>query len=160
MNQDRKFFDTFMLILGVLMGFSVVIYFIAQEIDATLAGQALTTDVAQELLVERLDSIGQVQVAGDAGSVAPVPTPQPEAAAEPAAADKPISGKAVYATACIACHGAGVAGAPKIGDTAAWAPRIAKGMDVLKDHALHGFNGETGIMPAKGGFMNLSDQEV
>ena len=69
-------------------------------------------------------------------------------------------GKATYDQACFACHATGAAGAPKIGDNAAWAPRIEKGMDTLKKHAIEGFKGETGFMPAKGGFANLSDEQV
>ena len=53
--------------------------------------------------------------------------------------------------ACMACHGAGVAGAPKIGDAAAWGPRIAKGADTLHKHAIEGFQGQAGFMPPKGG---------
>jgi cytochrome c5 len=62
----------------------------------------------------------------------------------------------VYDTACVACHGAGVAGAPKTGDKAAWAARIAQGSSVLYDHAIKGFKG----MPAKGGASTLSDDEI
>jgi cytochrome c5 len=51
----------------------------------------------------------------------------------------------------VACHGAGIAGAPKYGDKAAWAPRIAQGSNVLYDHALKGFQGKAGVMPPKGG---------
>ena len=69
-------------------------------------------------------------------------------------------GKATYDTACFACHMSGAAGAPKFGDKAAWAPRIAKGLDVLKDHAIKGFKGDTGFMPAKGGRADLSDDAV
>lgn len=69
-------------------------------------------------------------------------------------------GAKVYQSTCFACHGTGAAGAPKFGDKAAWAPRIAQGMDVLKEHALKGYQGKTGFMPAKGGFANLSDEAV
>lgn len=69
-------------------------------------------------------------------------------------------GKATYDKACFACHASGVSGAPKLGDKAAWAPRIAQGMDTLTKHALEGFQGKTGVMPPKGGFTNLSDEEV
>lgn len=69
-------------------------------------------------------------------------------------------GKAVYDTYCMACHAMGVAGAPKYGDADAWSARIAKGKDALYEHSLNGFQGEAGIMPAKGGFTNLSDDEV
>lgn len=69
-------------------------------------------------------------------------------------------GKATYDSACFACHATGAAGSPKFGDKAAWAPRIAKGMDVLKQHAKQGFKGDTGFMPAKGGRADLADADV
>ncbi|HSH41940.1 MAG TPA: c-type cytochrome [Arenicellales bacterium] len=78
-------------------------------------------------------------------------------AAGPAAA---ADGKAVYDQACMACHAQGVAGAPKFGDAEAWGPRIEQGMDMLYEHSINGFQGETGVMPPKGGFANLSDEEV
>ncbi|HKK04406.1 MAG: c-type cytochrome [Gammaproteobacteria bacterium] len=78
----------------------------------------------------------------------------------PAQADELSKGEEVFKNACIACHGAGVAGAPKLGDKAAWSDRIAKGMDTLDDHALHGFKGNSGFMPPKGGRMDLSDEDV
>jgi cytochrome c5 len=58
----------------------------------------------------------------------------------------------------MACHATGAAGAPKLGDTVAWADRIAKGTDVLHDSGVNGIPG-TGMM-AKGGCMNCSDEEV
>jgi cytochrome c5 len=66
------------------------------------------------------------------------------------------SGKDIWKGTCQVCHATGLLGAPKIGDKVAWAPRIAKGMDILKDHALHGFN----EMPAKGANMALTDEDV
>ena len=69
-------------------------------------------------------------------------------------------GEAVYNQACMACHAQGVAGAPKLGDAEAWAPRIEKGKDALYQNSINGFQGETGMMPPKGGFANLSDEEV
>jgi cytochrome c5 len=67
-------------------------------------------------------------------------------------------GKATYDTACFACHATGAANAPKLGDKAAWAPRIAKGMDALYASSLNGVPG-TGMM-AKGGRADLSDDAV
>jgi len=69
-------------------------------------------------------------------------------------------GKAVFDQACTVCHSQGVAGAPKFGDAEAWAPRIAKGKDTLYQHAINGFTGDSGTMPPKGGFTNLSDDDV
>jgi len=69
-------------------------------------------------------------------------------------------GKATYDSSCAACHAQGVAGAPKFGDAAAWKDRIAKGKDKLHESAIKGFKGEKGFMPPKGGFANLSDDQV
>jgi cytochrome c5 len=62
----------------------------------------------------------------------------------------------VYRMACAACHATGAAGAPKVGDKALWAPRIAKGMDTLVKHAIGGFN----AMPPKGGRADLTDEQI
>lgn len=66
------------------------------------------------------------------------------------------SGEAVYKMVCSACHDTGAAGAPKFGDAAAWAPRIAQGYDTVLTHALGGLR----AMPAKGGNPDLDDVEV
>ena len=68
-------------------------------------------------------------------------------------------GKEIYAGACFVCHDTGSAGAPKIGDAAAWSARIVQGTDALY-HAVKGFMGETGLMPPKGGRMDYSDDDV
>ncbi|MCB5363717.1 cytochrome c5 family protein [Pusillimonas sp. CC-YST705] len=66
------------------------------------------------------------------------------------------TGQQVYESTCTACHAAGVAGAPKTGDTAAWAPLIDSGMQALMKVALEG----KGAMPPKGGNPTLSDFEI
>lgn len=66
------------------------------------------------------------------------------------------SGKDVYESTCAACHGTGAAGAPKLGDKAVWAPRLATGANTLHASALKG----KGIMPPKGGNAGLSDADV
>lgn len=70
------------------------------------------------------------------------------------------SGEDVYKAACLACHGAGVAGAPRMGDAAAWAPRLAQGAELLFSHSIKGFQGKAGVMPPKGGSTDLADIEV
>jgi len=70
--------------------------------------------------------------------------------------DKPRDGASIYASVCQACHATGAAGAPKTGDKAAWAPRIAKGIDALLQSALNG----KGAMPPKGGAASLSEAEL
>ena len=96
----------------------------------------------------------------------PAEVPAAEAAsasaAAPAAAPAKLSadaGKKLYEATCQACHGAGIAGAPKFGDKAAWAARIKQGSSTLYEHAIKGFQGKAGMMPAKGG-STASDDEV
>ncbi len=69
-------------------------------------------------------------------------------------------GKAVFEKNCNVCHGAGIAGAPKLTDKENWKDRIAQGMDTLNQHAIKGFTGKKGMMPPKGGAMSLSDDDV
>ena len=93
---------------------------------------------------------------------APAAAPAPQAAAPapetPAAADGPdlAKGKTIYGSACFACHMSGAAGAPKLGDKAAWAPRIAQGMETLYASSING----KGAMPPKGGRVDISDDDI
>ncbi len=105
-----------------------------------------------DLEVER----AMVYIANAAGAKFKEPAaPAPEKAAAAAAPGKP-DGKKIFETTCVVCHGAGVAGAPKAGDKAAWAPRLKTGMNALYANALKGKN----AMPPKGGNAALSDDEV
>jgi len=69
-------------------------------------------------------------------------------------------GEDTYKAACFACHGTGAAGAPKLGDKADWKARIAAGNETLYTHAIKGYKGAKGFMPAKGGRADLSDDAV
>jgi len=70
-----------------------------------------------------------------------------------------LTGEQAYSS-CIACHGAGVAGAPATGNADAWSDRIAKGAEALYANAINGYQGSAGYMPAKGGNTALSDESV
>jgi cytochrome c5 len=72
----------------------------------------------------------------------------------------PGDGPALYEAVCHTCHATGLVGAPKFGDRAAWAPRIAKGKATLYEHALKGYTGTAGVMPAKGGRTDLTDDLI
>ena len=76
------------------------------------------------------------------------------AAADEGAGDR--DGQTVYTSVCAACHSSGVAGSPKTGDNAAWAPRIANGLDSMVKIAIEG----VGAMPPRGGNPSLTDDEV
>ncbi len=102
--------------------------------------------VCAESLEDRIKPAGSVCMAGD----------ECASAVQVAAASGPRSGQAVYDSKCATCHNTGAAGAPKLGDAAAWSPRVGKGIDVLYTSAISGFNG----MPAKGLCFDCSDDEL
>ncbi|HYU67943.1 MAG TPA: c-type cytochrome [Burkholderiales bacterium] len=104
-------------------------------------------------VAERIKPVDQVNVASA--------ETQREPAKNLAAAPPPSrDGQQVYRATCVACHDAGIAGAPKLGDKSQWAKHIAKGFDALYASALNGVQGAAGAMPPKGGNPALSDAEV
>src|SRR5690606_35581191 len=87
--------------------------------------------------------------------------PAQAAMAAPAPVEARMTGPQVYNTACNLCHAPpGIGGAPPLGDAASWQSRVAQGADILHQHAIEGFQGQTGFMPPKGGRVDLSDEEV
>lgn len=88
--------------------------------------------------------------------IQPVAKFELQKAAAPAAGGAQKDGATVFSSVCTACHSTGAAGAPKVGDKAAWGPRIAKGKEALYQSALNGKN----AMPPRGGSASLSDAEV
>lgn len=148
--HDKQFFDTFMMVIGVLIVVAFGIYFGAKAISAhTQEAQAVQDPLVQKAVNERLKPVAQVAIAGQDNSALEEKSEAPAALTE-------MSGEQLYTQTCSACHASGVLNAPKFGDKALWAPRIAKGMDTLHQHALHGFNN----MPAKGGAVTVSDKSV
>ena len=122
---------------------------------------SLTMTLAAATLV--LAACGKSDAPATTTASEPTPAAVTEAPA-PASASAPTAentvGKSVYGKTCAMCHAAGVAGAPKPGDKADWAPRIAQGKDILYKHAMEGFTGSKGVMPARGGSTTLTDDEV
>jgi cytochrome c5 len=104
-------------------------------------------------VAERIKPVGEIAAA--AAQTGQAPAKQAAAAATPER-----DGQQVYQASCVACHDAGIAGAPKLGDKGQWAKRIAKGPDALYASAVNGVQGSAGVMPAKGGNPALSDAEV
>jgi cytochrome c5 len=108
--------------------------------------------LSPEAVSARIQPIGRVEMA-DAAPAATLSAAGAAATAAPAAG---ADGKKVYDGACSACHAAGIAGAPKLGDKAAWAPRLKTGMGALVKSVIGG----KGAMPPKGGNSALGDAEV
>ena len=104
-------------------------------------------------VAERIKPVGQVSAASAETQREPVKI---AVAAAPPGRD----GQQIYQATCVVCHGAGIAGAPKLDDRGQWAKRIAKGVDTLYASAVNGVQGSAGAMPAKGGNPALSNAEV
>lgn len=157
MSRDQKFFDLYSIVIGILAAFALGILVLAMKMsDLTQGVYTRDADEYQAAVAERIKPLGQVYKPGEESeATAPVAV----TTAEPAPVATALSGPQVYNSACLACHGAGIGGAPVFGDAAAWAPRIAKGTEMLGQHALNGFTG-VGYMPPKGGRVDLSDQEI
>jgi cytochrome c5 len=156
-QHDQQFFDNFMLVIGILMGVAVGLFFLARMIAIDTQGVYIQEDPeVQAAIEERIKPIGRVVLMGDAEAEAAA-----AAAVTPTPVETVMSGPQVYNMACIICHAPpGVGGAPPLGDAAAWSARVAQGRDTLNMHALQGFQGSAGFMPAKGGRVDLSDDEV
>ena len=164
-KPDRHFINVFSAVIGALVAIALVLVAISRVVDSGPKGARDTDDpLMQASAHERIRPFGQVAVAGeDNAALAIRQTAVPVAGGAPGAGAgvaAPMDGKSVFDAACAACHGTGIAGAPKIGDKAAWAPRIAQGAATLEQHAIAGFQGATGIMPPKGGRTDLSDEAV
>jgi len=150
--SDQKFIKSFsiFLVLGVVL--TLFLIFLGNLNAGTINDQVRDgrNAMAEAGNNNSLQPIGQISVAGD--EAAKAETVQVAAVA--------IDGAGVYQNACMACHAAGIAGAPRVGDATAWAERIAQGNETLYTNAIQGLQGQAGVMPAKGGNMSLSDEEV
>ena len=158
MSRDQKFFDLYSLVIGILAAAALAILVLAMKISDLTQG-VYTRDAGeyQAAVTERIRPFGQVYLPGEEHEAA---GPIVETAVEPAPVAAALSGPQVYNAACLACHGAGIGGAPVLGDADAWSSRVSQGIDVLKEHAINGYTGSLGYMPAKGGRVDLSDEEV
>ncbi len=176
-KQDDVFMREFGVILGLLVIFAFVAYFLGTGIAESAQRAAMATE---DETLERIRPVGQVRVAAaSTGAKAPEAAakaaPTQTAAAKPAApaakpaasAPKPAaavasadtegrSGDTLYQTVCMACHVVGIANAPKTGDTAAWEARAKLGLDALVQSVLKG----KGAMPPKAGNPTLTEDEA
>jgi cytochrome c5 len=133
------------MVLGLLVAFAIVLFAMARVMGADSQGQNVLLEPMRIASVEKNTApFALVAIAGKDNSA--LAALSASASAAPAAA-VPTTGEQAYTQVCSACHGTGVNGAPKIGDHAAWGPRIALGKDSLYKDAING----KGSMPAKGG---------
>ncbi|MEN8218040.1 MAG: c-type cytochrome [Pseudomonadota bacterium] len=146
MSQQQDTISVRNLAIGLGAGFGVIATFIIAVLLISKLGIGEHHEESKDMLSERLKPVGQVNVEGAVVAQAPVVEKAPA----------PKSAKEIYDAVCMACHTTGVLEAPKYGDKAAWADRIAKGEATLIQNAINGFN----TMPPRGGNNTLSDEEV
>lgn len=135
------------IVVGLLIGL------ILKLLAPITGGNMAAADMSPAAIEARIKPVGQLNTGAPVAVAAPAAAP-----AAPAAAGR--SGETLVKSVCFACHGTGAAGAPKIGDKAAWSARIAQGADTLLQHAKNGFQGKTGVMPPKGTCGNCTDSEL
>jgi len=155
-KQDTHFFNTFSVVLGLLIAFAVAMFALARYVGAhTQSEQVLKDPMFIASVAARTQPPVRVAIAGQDNAALKIVATTP--ATTGAALPMPKDGTQVFEQACKTCHGVGLAGAPKAGDKTAWAPRIAKGKATLHEHAIKGFTGTAGVMPAKGGRVDVPD---
>ncbi|HUO96798.1 MAG TPA: c-type cytochrome [Steroidobacteraceae bacterium] len=157
-KQDHHFFNMLSVVIGGLVAIAIVLFGIAHligtpferarsEADSSLAASAAANTA----------SPARVALAGaDNRALAIVAA----SGVVHAALAVPANAEETFRAVCSACHATGVGGAPKVGDRAAWAPRISQGTARLTEHALKGFTGKSGVMIPKGGRSDLPDELI
>ena len=130
-----------------VVGLGVILVLVAVIYALTVGTMPAMDPVADSSVDERLKPVGQVRVADGSQAAAP---------AEASASGEGASGEAIYGKACVACHASGAAGAPKLGDKAAWGQRVGQGMDALLKSVSNG----KGAMPPRGTCTDCSDDDL
>ena len=146
-EEDRQFMSQFAIVVGALVVFAIVMFFIARYlmgVNAPAYGPLIARQQEQQL-----KPVGRVQTGK-------VKQPTAEASGGGTEEDATSMGEQTYTTVCSTCHDSGTAGAPMISDRGAWQARIAQGKQTLYQHAISGF----GAMPPKGGDPSLSNAQV
>ena len=157
-NYDLDFLKKFSLVILFLAVVTGGLIWLSAMLHRSVPPQESQTAIQAQL--NRIAPVADVY-AGSTGAAAQAAA---AAAAQAQAASQvtyggTLDGGEIYGNLCAGCHTAGVAGAPTL-TQADWASRIAQGRDVLYTHAIEGFTGSTGFMPARGGNPALSDEQV
>ena len=148
-TEDKSTVNTIMVVLGILAVVAIGFFFAASFVTSDGGGDDGTiSERAQEKILSNIKPVGAVSVGAVTATAA--------AGTTAAASSEPRTGDQVYNSTCMGCHASGVAGAPKVGDNAAWSGRAAKGIDGLLASALSGIN----AMPPKGTCADCSDDEL
>lgn len=158
-SKDKQFFNFFSLVLGILIAIAILLYVLAKVVGGATQVQQVKADAMQVASVdERTRPFVRVAVAGQDNAALEVA--EESSGPAPTALPVPQTAEELYNAACTACHAQGIGGAPRLGDQAAWAPRIAQGRDTLYKHSIEGYQGKSGLMPPKGGRVDLPDDLI
>lgn len=160
--SDRTFMKHFAIMIAMLAGTAVVLMIIGTFVWASLPPEHST--IATQEANARIAPVAGVY-AGDTGRAAmeAAKAEADKAAASQVAFGGSTDGKTIFDGLCTNCHTNPATGAPDIHDKAAWAPRVAQGIDTLVKHAIDGYQGKNGngpLMPPKGGMPSLTDAQV
>jgi cytochrome c5 len=169
-NTDATFLKNFSLLVAGLAVFAVILIIVAWNANASFYGgssNASNSGIAEERAAGRkAEADARIAPAavvfhGDAGRQALIAAAEAakSAAAQQVAYGGTLDGAVIYDALCGACHKTGAGGAPAP-NAEAWAPRIAQGIDTLVKRAIEGFQGQAGLMPARGGNPALTDEQV
>ena len=157
-KHDTHFFTTTSIVIGILVAIAIALFVVARLAGGRTQELEVYADPLYRASVdERIRPPVRIAVAGrDNSALIMQGLAQSGAIALPV----PKDGPALYEAVCKTCHLTGLVGAPKVGDRANWAPRIAQGNATLYQHAISGFTGKAGVMPAKGGRTDLDDNLI
>ena len=159
-HDDEIFVRNFALVLVGLFVVAIIATLLAKTVNSFFQD----TQDRDDILVGRIAPVGRINTGSESimltrpHLVEEAPSEEAVPVAEAGSTDDP--GKAVYDGLCFTCHAQGIAGAPKMGDMAAWEARVEKGRDVNVSNVINGYTGSTGVMPPKGGNPSLSDEEI
>ena len=160
-KQDTHFFNVFSMVIGLLVAVAIALFALARIVASQTQDKQVFEDASYVKNVEqRVSPFAKEAVAGQDNAALAIKPDAAGSAAGAGAEAMPKTGQELFQQTCSACHGAGIAGAPKAGDKAAWGTRIDKGLPTLYEHAEKGFQGSSGIMPAKGGRPDVPDDLV
>src|SRR5258705_4803604 len=124
-KQDTYFFNNFSVVIGILVTVAIILIALARSVASGTQNEHVKTDPMQVQEVDaRIQPFAREAVAGQDNSAMQIAQARSAPSAAPAAA--PTTGEELYHATCSACHGLGIGGAPKFGDKAAWAPRMAE----------------------------------
>lgn len=157
--DDRQFLKHFSMVIAFLVVLTIALIGLAMHLYSKHPPPANPSHT--EEVQSRITPVGGVY-AGDTGRAAlqAAQDAAKKAAESQVAYGGTTDGKTIFGNLCQTCHTNAATGAPLITDKAAWAPRIAQGEDTLLKHAIEGFTGSKGMMPAKGGNPSLTDAQV